>query len=315
MLFGGRSPINDECRRLVAALEASSHAAGRRFPSTGATATGTRCSPTPLAQMAATACRRAVAVATSAYSSYSACRQYLEDIDHARARGRHRARRDREAPALLERSGFIETMIGNTHAAAARPIAAPRGGHEPASRVHRPLHPDGDGRDLRLRGRAARRPPPWWRAGTSHGELGWDLVYQSRSGAPRQPWLDPDVCDHLRALHARGTARRVVPIGFVADHMEVVYDLDTQARAVADSARDDDGTRVLRRRRAALRRRPSRSGGRAHRGKAPPSPSARAGRAPSGRARRDAAPTTRPADCRRERASCVEYPTDLARSR
>ncbi|MFD2350325.1 ferrochelatase [Nonomuraea ferruginea] len=60
----------------------------------------------------------------------------------------------------------------------------------------------------------------------------WDLVWQSRSGPPQVPWLEPDVCDHLRGLDAEAAV--LVPIGFVSDHMEVVYDLDTEARQVAE---------------------------------------------------------------------------------
>jgi ferrochelatase len=63
----------------------------------------------------------------------------------------------------------------------------------------------------------------------------WDLVYQSRSGSPMQPWLGPDICDHLKTLRAEGVTDVVIaPIGFVSDHMEVVYDVDVEARRVAD---------------------------------------------------------------------------------
>jgi len=62
------------------------------------------------------------------------------------------------------------------------------------------------------------------------GVSGWKLVYQSRSGPPTQPWLEPDICDAIRALHAAGGRRLVIaPIGFISDHMEVLYDLDTEA--------------------------------------------------------------------------------------
>ncbi|HEY3039608.1 MAG TPA: ferrochelatase, partial [Pyrinomonadaceae bacterium] len=62
----------------------------------------------------------------------------------------------------------------------------------------------------------------------------WQLVFQSRSGSPAQPWLGPDICDHLRALHADGTRDVIVsPIGFVSDHMEILYDLDTEAKALS----------------------------------------------------------------------------------
>jgi ferrochelatase len=64
--------------------------------------------------------------------------------------------------------------------------------------------------------------------------LPWELVFQSRSGAPGQPWLEPDICDHLATLHEAGAGGvLMVPIGFISDHMEVVYDLDTQAREKA----------------------------------------------------------------------------------
>jgi ferrochelatase len=68
------------------------------------------------------------------------------------------------------------------------------------------------------------------------GLAGWELVYQSRSGAPHQPWLEPDVCDRIRQLHAAGQAHRLllVPIGFISDHLEVLYDLDVEARDLCD---------------------------------------------------------------------------------
>jgi ferrochelatase len=68
------------------------------------------------------------------------------------------------------------------------------------------------------------------------GEFSWQVVYQSRSGPPSQPWLEPDVCDHLRDLHSHSKATDVIlmPIGFTSDHMEVLYDLDVEARQVAD---------------------------------------------------------------------------------
>jgi len=67
------------------------------------------------------------------------------------------------------------------------------------------------------------------------GQKDWQLVYQSRSGSPAQPWLGPDICDHLRGLKAKGVSDVVVsPIGFVSDHMEVIYDLDVEGKRVAD---------------------------------------------------------------------------------
>ena len=189
--------------------------------------------------------RRALAFFTSAYSSYSGCRQYRENLAAARsAVGRGCARRS---------SGSVptSTMRGSSTRSSTRPSDAVRG-LDPDQRagcpagLHHALHP---GR--RWPSRAAVPARRCLRAASTvdvaavvaagacpsawADRLPWDLVYQSRSGAPHVPWLEPDIDAHLRTLAADGcTAAVVVPIGFVSDHVEVLWDLDTQARATAD---------------------------------------------------------------------------------
>lgn len=236
--FGGRSPINDECRRLVAALEAELARRGPALPVYWGNRNWDPLLADTVAAMARDGIRRAVAIATSAYSSYSSCRQYLEDIDRARAAvGPDAPEIDKLAP-FWNQAGFLETMIEHTRAAvqAARAQAgsAAEGAGEPrlvftAHSLPAPMAECCD-YEAELREAAALV------AASAAPGLAWDLAFQSRSGPPSQPWLEPDITDHLRALAADGVSRvAVVPIGFVADHMEVLFDLDVQAREVADS--------------------------------------------------------------------------------
>lgn len=231
MRFGGRSPINDECRKLVGALERELSQRGPALPVYWGNRNWQPMLADTVAQMARDGVRRAVAVATSAYSSYSACRQYLEDIDRARAAVGPDAPIIEKIAPYWNHPGFLETMIEHTRAA----IAALGGDEE---------------EPLRLVFTAHSIPVAMSETCDYVAELGeassivrdgaapdaaWECAYQSRSGPPEQPWLEPDVRDVLRTIHQRGIGRVVVvPIGFVADHMEVIYDLDTEARAVAD---------------------------------------------------------------------------------
>jgi ferrochelatase len=170
--------------------------------------------------------RRALAFVTSAYSSYSSCRQYQEDI--ARARGVVGG-----AAPLIEKlrpywnhPGFIEPMAAAAAAGLAQFAAVPH----VLFTAHSLPTAMASGCDYVAQLTDAARLV----VDAVGPDLGWDLVYQSRSGPPTQPWLEPDVNDRLRGLAAEGVRRvLLVPIGFVADHMEVRYDLDTQAAATA----------------------------------------------------------------------------------
>lgn len=225
-LLGGISPINAINRELVDKLRELLAAQGPDLPVYWGNRNWHPFLEDTVRTMAADGIRSALAFATSAYSSYSSCRQYLEDIDKARqAIGP-------EAPAITKirpywnHPRFIEVMTQHTQAALGR-LSGPRRllftAHSlPLSMARACAY------EQELREAAALV------AGAVGHADAWDLVFQSRSGPPTQPWLEPDINDHLAALAAREvSAVAVVPIGFVADHMEVVFDLDTQAAVTA----------------------------------------------------------------------------------
>jgi ferrochelatase len=232
-LFGGVSPINAQCRELLGALRAELERNGPALPVYWGNRNWHPMLVDTVRQMADDGVRRAVAVATSAYSSYSACRQYLDDIDAARAAAGARAPKIEKLPPFWNHPGFIETMATHTRTALARMDTQPA-----KTRLVFTAHSIPTAMaatcdyEVELREASALVAQ---RVSPRNAPLGWDLVFQSRSGPPTQPWLEPDVCEHLRRLRDGGIdGVVVVPIGFVADHMEVKYDLDTQARAVAD---------------------------------------------------------------------------------
>jgi ferrochelatase len=172
---------------------------------------------------------RAIAFVPSAFSSYSGCGQYLEDIARARAAAGPRAPRVDKVRAFYNHPGFIEAMRDRVRTGFDEVPAGRRAGAHLAFTAHSiPLSmADGCAYVAQLEeacGLVAR----------GAGRSSWRLVYQSRSGPPSQPWLGPDVLDHLRSLKADGATDVVVaPIGFVSDHMEVKYDLDYEARQKA----------------------------------------------------------------------------------
>jgi ferrochelatase len=184
--------------------------------------------------------QRAVAFVTSAYSSYSGCRQYLDDIERARAAVGPDAPRIDKIRRFFNHPGFIEPFTAHADAALATLPAEVRDDAHLVFTAHSiPLAmaetsgPPGDrGRYVAELTEAARLIAE--RTGT--GAHQWSLAYQSRSGPPTQPWLEPDVRDHLGELAKSGTqAVVVVPVGFVSDHMEVRHDLDVEAAGTADA--------------------------------------------------------------------------------
>jgi ferrochelatase len=179
--------------------------------------------------------QRALAFVTSAYSSYSSCRQYLDDIDRARLEVGPGAPFVDKIRQFYDHPGFIEPMARNVAAARASLPASVRDDARLVFTAHSvPVSLATSSAYVPQLLEAARlvaqRTTP-----AGRDSLDIDLVWQSRSGPPQVPWLEPDISDHLDALAARDVAAViVVPIGFVSDHMEVVYDLDVVA---ADRAR------------------------------------------------------------------------------
>ncbi|MCF4120077.1 ferrochelatase [Antribacter sp. KLBMP9083] len=245
--FGGKSPINEQNLALKAALEAEIAARGIDLPVVWGNRNWAPYTNDAIDELEAMGARRAVALVTSAYSSYSGCRQYREDLaltldkrgqlgpdgstgiqfDKVRSYFNHPGFVRANVDAVVE--GFANLAEAGGDAAKARLVfvthsipdtmeAASGVGHATYSDQHRSV--------ARLVAAAVSES-------LGH-DVGWDLAFCSRSGPPSQPWLEPDVNDHLAALAADGTTDVVLsPIGFVSDHMEVAYDLDTEALATA----------------------------------------------------------------------------------
>jgi protoporphyrin/coproporphyrin ferrochelatase len=227
--FGGVSPINARNRELIAAIEARTE-----LPVYFGNRNWHPLVEDTVATMVRDGVRAAAVFATSAYGGYSACRQYDEDIVRARAAVGERAPQLLKLRHFFDHPLFISANADAVRAATARlppehaaharlvftahsvPVSADAAAGPPAEGGHR---------YSRQIAEAARL------VAAAVGAAEHDVVWQSRSGPPQVPWLEPDIVDHLEALHARGVPAVVVaPIGFVSDHLEVVWDLDHEAR-------------------------------------------------------------------------------------
>ena len=225
-LFGGVSPINQQNRDLIAALKIELEKNGPRLPIYWGNRNWHPLLPDTLRQMAADGIQNALAFVTSAYSSYSSCRQYRQNIADAQAAVGPGAPHVEKLRAFYNHPFFIEANVDRVREAMAEvDSTAPLVFTAHSIPESMAATCDYVAQLTETGGRIAREL----------GVTNWQLVYQSRSGSPAQPWLGPDVSDHLRALRLEGTTNVVVaPIGFVSDHMEVVYDLDVEARRVCE---------------------------------------------------------------------------------
>ena len=234
-LFGGRSPINDQCRALRQAVRADFAANGLDLPVYWGNRNWHPYLADTMREMRDAGVRRAACLLTSAYASYPGCRQYRENLAGAVAEVGEGAPVLHRLPHYFNRPGFVLPFVDGTTAAldelpdGARVVFVT---HSIPDAMNDASGPDGGRYTAEHRDVAAvvadevarRRGVP----------VDWDLTYCSRSGPPTQPWLEPDVNDHLADLAGKGVPGvAVVPIGFVSDHMEVMYDLDEEARATA----------------------------------------------------------------------------------
>ena len=229
--FGGRSPINEQNLALLAALRAELERRGPRLPVYWGNRNWHPLLTDTLREMADAGVKRAIAFVTSGFSSYSGCRQYRENIATAREAVGERAPQVDKIRVFFNHPGFVGPMAANLRQALEHFPAADRAAVPVLFTAHSIPSSMSDGcRYVAQLQESCRLVTA--EAGLTH----WQLVYQSRSGPPSQPWLEPDVGDAIRDLHARGVRQLVVaPIGFISDHMEVLYDLDTEA---ADLCRD-----------------------------------------------------------------------------
>jgi len=249
--FGGVSPINQQCRDLILAVQKDFEAAGIDLPVYWGNRNWRPYLADTLRSMAADGVGRALAFVTSAYSSYSSCRQYLEDIERARAEvGAGAPVVDKiwpyyDHPAFAECFTAAATAALDSLPASVRdqadlvftahsiPVSmAERSGPPGRFAAGRAAVPQtqstaGGAYPAQLAGVAGR-------VAAALGGRPWRLAYSSRSGPPAQPWLEPDVSDCLTELAEAGSPGVVVvPIGFVSDHMEVRFDLDIEAAETA----------------------------------------------------------------------------------
>lgn len=248
--FGGVSPINAQNRALLDALRKDFAEHGLDLPVYWGNRNWAPYLTDVMREMSIDGRRRIAVLATSAYASYSGCRQYRENLADAlatlEAEGLDVPRVDK-LRHYFNHPGFVEPMIdGVVDSLAALPEEVRAGAHlaftthsipTAAADSSGPVedHTDGGegGAYVKQHLDVARVIADEVAVRTG-AERPWQLVYQSRSGAPHIPWLEPDICDHLEALREAGAPAAVmVPIGFVSDHMEVLYDLDTEATAKA----------------------------------------------------------------------------------
>jgi ferrochelatase len=226
--FGGKSPINDQNRSLIAGLEAELEHNGPRLPVYWGNRNWHPYLADTLRQMRADGVRCALAFVTSVFSSYSGCRQYLEDIQRARAEAGDGAPEVEKLRSFYNHPLFIEAETDRVRAALDEIPADGRPNVRLIYTAHSvPLAMAESSHYQKQLNESCRLVSEG--VGVGH----WQLVYQSRSGPPGQPWLEPDIGDVLRGLDP-GAPVVVVPIGFISDHMEVLFDLDTEARAIAE---------------------------------------------------------------------------------
>ncbi|HZT68488.1 MAG TPA: ferrochelatase [Terriglobia bacterium] len=229
--LGGKSPINQQNRQLIAALEAELAARGPQLPIYWGNRNWHPLLTDTVMKMKADGVRRALAFVTSAYSSYSSCRQYLEDIEKARAAAGEGAPVIDKIRPFYNHPLYIAATTEQVRAALEQvPAERRRAAHVVYTAHSIPLSMARNSRYEEQLLEACRL------VSANLGRSGDPLVYQSRSGPPLQPWLGPDILEHLLTMKARGETTDVVivPIGFVSDHIEVLYDLDTEARRLCD---------------------------------------------------------------------------------
>ena len=230
--FEGKSPINQQTRELIRALKHQLAQHGPKLPVYWGNRNWHPMLPDTLRQMKQDGIRRALALVTSAYSSYSGCRQYREDIARAQAEvGTGAPAIDKIRP-FFNHPGFIEATEARLRDALAEIPQTARENVQLACVAHSIPLSMANTSDYVDQLQEVRKLV------SSRLKIKKDvLVYQSRSGAPGQPWLEPDILDHLREVKSKNLASAVVvaPISFISDHMEVLYDLDIEARQLCDS--------------------------------------------------------------------------------
>jgi len=229
--YDGVSPINQQCRELITALQKELTAAGIQLPIYWGNRNWHPLLPETLQQMHRDGVRKVLTYVTSGFSCYSGCRQYRENILAALEDPALAGMEVHKIRVFYNHPDFID-VLSESVGAAVRQVAA--GGQAPAVAFTAHSIPMGMANTSdyqRQLGESCRLTAERLSLGAEQ----YRLVYQSRSGRPEDPWLEPDILDYIRELHAAGVRSVVIsPVGFLSDHMEVLYDLDDAARHLCD---------------------------------------------------------------------------------
>ena len=228
-MFDGVSPINQENRKLIAALKQELQTNGPDLPIYWGNRNWHPMLADTVRQMRGAGVKRALAFVTSAYSSFSSCRQYLQNISDAQASVGSAAPHIDKLRAFYNHPLFIEANVEQIRASMSQLPANARRSARLVFTAHSIPESMAANSDYEAQLKEAGLLIAAELTVTS-----WQVVYQSRSGSPAQPWLGPDVGDHIKQLRADGVKDVLIaPIGFVSDHMEVIYDLDVEAQQLA----------------------------------------------------------------------------------
>jgi ferrochelatase len=229
--FGGKSPINEQTAAVIAELQKLLEREGPRLPIYWGNRNWHPLLADTVRQMAADGVKRAVAFVMAAWSSYSSCRQYRDNIEAARAECGADAPVIEKVRGFYNHPGFLEANADRVRSALAHFSAGEREEVEIVFTAHSiPVSMAACCEyEAQLQEASAI-------VASLIPHIRWKLVYQSRSGPPEQPWLGPDINDYLREAASTGKRSVVIaPIGFLSDHMEVLYDLDYEARQTCES--------------------------------------------------------------------------------
>lgn len=237
-MFGGVSPINAQNRKMITCLEEELERRQIKLPVYFGNRNWHPMLSDTLKQMEADGVKRALAFVTSAYSSYSGCRQYLEDIHRALSENQQNDRLHIDKlRVFFDHPLFLEANLDCIEAALQQfdnleNLHLTFTAHSiPLSMAQNCQYENQLLFVCRQICGRLQEKYNW-----PGGEPQWQLVYQSRSGPKSQPWLEPDILEHMENLKKGGVSKVLVhPVGFVSDHMEIIYDLDTEARQLAES--------------------------------------------------------------------------------
>jgi len=230
--FGGASPINGQCSTLIASLRKELDAHDLHMPIYWGNRNWTPFLNDTMIQMKQDGVKRALTYVTSGFSCYSGCRQYRENIAAALAQPEAEGLQIDKLRVFYNHPDFIAVLAEQVGEAMGEFLEEARDHVHVAFTAHSiPLSMSTTSdyeKQLRESCRLVAEQ-------LNIPESRWKLVYQSRSGRPQDPWLEPDILDHLRDCKSAGIDKVVIsPIGFLSDHMEVLYDLDDEARRFCD---------------------------------------------------------------------------------